>query len=380
MKEIHARNVVVGAGAMGSAAAYHLARRGAPILLVEQFRVGHDRGSSHGAARITRHSYADPHYAGLMPEAFRCWKALEADAGQCLYVRTGGVTFGPATTGYVARVAGNLDVLGVPHRLMTARELGSALPAFRVPEGYEAVFEPDAGLLAASKAVALEVALARRLGGERTEVREDCPIRRIDLEAEKPTLLADDLRITADRLIVTAGAWVKHLLPGLGIPLQPTRQQVLYFRPADPAAFAIGRFPVFIYKGAAELDEFYGMPACLGCDVKVARHGGPDADPDTEDRLVGEPYQEIVRAFLQRHIPDLASAPVSLTETCLYTVAPGDRFVLGTLPGRPDVIVASPCSGHGFKFSNLIGRVLADLAIEGQTPIDIEPWHLPGTA
>jgi len=113
--------------------------------------------------------------------------------------------------------------------------------------------------------------------------------------------------------------------------------------------------------------------------VKVARHGGPDVDPDTEDRWVDEPYKEIVRAFLQRHIPDLASAPISLTETCLYTVAPGDRFVLGPLPGRPDVIVASPCSGHGFKFSNLIGRVLADLAIEGQTPIDIEPWHLPGT-
>ncbi|HEV3122394.1 MAG TPA: N-methyl-L-tryptophan oxidase [Isosphaeraceae bacterium] len=377
MNQIHSRYVIVGAGAMGSAAAYYLAKRGAQVLLVEQFRVGHDRGSSHGAARITRHSYADPHCAGLMPEAFRAWKSLEADAGECLYVRTGGVTFGPSTTGYVARVASNLDSLGVPHRLMTANELAHAHPAFRLPEGYEAVFEPDAGLLAASRAVAAEVALARRLGGERTQVREECPIRRIDLDAETPTLVADNLTITADRLIVTAGAWVKHLLPALGVALRPTRQQVLYFRPAEPASFAIGRFPVFIYKGAAELDEFYGMPACLGCDVTVARHGGPDVDPNTEDRAISEEYQGVVRAFLERHIPSLASAPISLTETCLYTVAPEDRFVLGPLPGRPDVIVASPCSGHGFKFSNLIGRALADLALEGQTPIDIVPWQVP---
>jgi sarcosine oxidase len=378
MNHLHVHHAILGAGAMGSATAYHLARRGEPVLLIEQFRIGHDRGSSHGAARITRHSYADPHYAGLMPEAFRCWKTLEADAGQCIYVRTGGLTFGPPETGTVARVAENLQTLGVPHRRMNPAQVERALPAFQLPHTYDAVFEPDAGLLAASKAVALQVALARAFGGERTQVREECPIVRVDLEAERPTLIADNLRIEADRLIVTAGGWVKRLLPTLGVALRTTRQRVLYFRPTDPRDFAIGRFPVFIYKGTAELDEFYGMPICFGCDVKAARHGGPEVDPNIEDRDVDEPYREIVRSFLKRHIPALADAPVSLAETCLYTVAPDDRFLLGPWPGRSDVIVASPCSGHGFKFSNLVGRILADLATEGQTAVDIGPWRIPG--
>src|SRR6266436_205209 len=115
MQHLHARNVVLGAGAMGSAAAYHLARRGEPVLLVEQFALGHDRGSSHGAARIIRHSYPDPRYARLMPEAFRVWRELEADAGESVYIRSGGVSFSPPGVDYVAKVAASLEELGVPY-------------------------------------------------------------------------------------------------------------------------------------------------------------------------------------------------------------------------------------------------------------------------
>src|SRR3954471_23647792 len=123
MQHLHARNVILGAGAMGSAAAYQLARRGEPVLLVEQFALGHDRGSSHGAARITRHSYADPHYARLMPAAFAAWRVLEAEAGQNLYVRTGGVSLCPAGVDYVAHVAASLTEIGIPHRRFSGREL-----------------------------------------------------------------------------------------------------------------------------------------------------------------------------------------------------------------------------------------------------------------
>jgi sarcosine oxidase len=161
MQHLHARNVVVGAGAMGASAAYHLARRGEPVLLVEQFAPGHDRGSSHGAARITRHSYADPHYARLMPEAFRAWRELEADAGQNLYVRTGGVSLCPPGVDYVGRVAANLEAIDVPCRRMTGRALRRAYPVFGIPDDTDVVFEPDAGMLAAARSVAIEVALAR---------------------------------------------------------------------------------------------------------------------------------------------------------------------------------------------------------------------------
>ncbi|MFO0889737.1 MAG: N-methyl-L-tryptophan oxidase [Isosphaeraceae bacterium] len=376
MKQLQVKHAIVGAGAMGAAAAYHLARRGEPVLLVEQFAIGHDRGSSHGAARITRHSYADPNYARLMPAAFRAWRDLEADAGRPLYVRTGGVSISPVGEDYVAQVVDNLQALEIPHRRMTGAEWNWANPAFGVAASHDVVFEPDAGMLTAAKAVMLQVELARLRGGERTMVLAEAPVRRIDLEGPRPVLLTDDLAITADRLIVSAGAWVKRLLPNLPVTLEVTRQQVLYFRPADPAPFEIGRFPVFIYKGPGALDAFYGMPSFQGLGVKVARHWGSEVDPDLEDRQIAGDYRTVVRDFLREHIPALAEAPIDLTEVCLYTVEPEERFSVDFLTGRDDVIVASPCSGHGFKFSCLIGRVLADLAADGETSVEIGPWRI----
>jgi sarcosine oxidase len=376
MDTIETRNVLIGAGAMGSAAAYHLARRGEPVLLVEQFALGHDRGSSHGAARITRHSYADPRYARLMPEAFRAWRELEADAGESVYIRTGGVSFSPPGVDYVAQVAANLEELGVPHGRSSGREWNRRHPAFGLPADYDVVFEPDAGLIAAARAVAIQVELARSHGGTHTRVIEQTPVRRIDLDGRRPAVVTDSSRIVADRLIVSAGAWVKRLLPGLPVPLRTTRQQVLYFRSRDSASFQIGRFPIFMYVPDSEQDVYYGMPEFQGVGAKVARHSGPETDPDVEDRTVGEEYRSVVRGFLRGHIPLLADAPIDFTETCLYTVAPDDQFQVDFLPGRSDVIVASPCSGHGFKFSCLIGRILADLAVEGTTGLAIEPWRI----
>ncbi|ODT99879.1 MAG: amino acid oxidase [Planctomycetes bacterium SCN 63-9] len=375
MARIAAKNVVIGAGAMGSAAAYHLARRGEPVVLLEQFPIGHDRGSSHGLARITRHSYADPAYARLMPDAFRAWRELEAEACESLYVRTGGVTLCPPGNDYVARVTASLEMLDVPHRRLTGHELNRANPAFGVADDVDVVFEPDAGMLCAAKAVRLQVALARQIGGEKTQVLDNTPVRRIDLDGGCPVVVTDVGEFEAERLIVSAGAWLKRLLPDYPVPVQVTRQQVLYFRPPDAAPFQIGRLPVFIFKGDEEGDAFYGMPEFQGLGVKVARHFGPEFDPDLEDRMVDEEYRGVVREFCRRTLPALADAPIDLTETCLYTVAPDEKFEVDFYPGRTDVMVASPCSGHGFKFSCLIGRVLADLASRGGTDTRIDPWR-----
>lgn len=377
METIHARHVVLGAGAMGTATAYHLAKRGEPVVLVEQFSIGHQRGSSHGAARITRHSYADVNYARLMIDAFRAWRELEADAGQNLFLRTGGVSLCPPEVDYVAQVVASLEAVGVPHRRMTGAELGRSFPAFQVPGETDAVFEPDAGMLAAARIVRVQVELAREFGGDRTLVLENTPVRRIDFEATKPTLLTDSSRIIAERLIITAGAWTRFLLPQLSVALIPTRQQVLYFRPADAPSFMPGRFPVFIFMGVGEGNAFYGMPSHDGLGVKVARHAGPETDPDQPDPLVGDAYREGVRAFLRGCLPALADAPIDLTEVCLYTMSPDEHFRLGLLPGHSETILASPCSGHGFKFSCLIGSILADLATHQSPPPLPDTWS-PG--
>jgi sarcosine oxidase len=376
METIEAKHVVIGAGAMGTAAAYQLARRSEPVLLIEQFALGHDRGSSHGAARITRHSYADARYARLMPDAFRAWKELEADAGEAVYIRTGGVSFSPPGVDYAARVAASLTELGVPHWRGTGREWNRRHPNFGLPPEYDAVFEPDAGMLRAARAVALQAELARAHGGQRTRVMENQPVLSIDLDGARPVVVLRSVRIVAERVIISAGAWVKRLLPQLTVALRATRQQVLYFRPSHVGEFEIGRFPAFIYKGAGEEDAFYGMPAFGGLGVKVARHAGPEVDPDVDDRGVSADYEATVRRFLSRHIPTLAEAGIDFTEICLYTLAPDEQFLVDFLPGRADVIVASPCSGHGFKFACLIGRVLADLATEGSTRIPIDAWAL----
>ena len=376
IEHINSKHVIVGAGAMGSAAAYHLARRGEPVLLLEQFALGHDRGSSHGAARITRHSYADSRYARLMPAAFRAWKELEADAGEALYLRTGGVSFSPPDVDYAARVAASLKELDVPHWRGSGQAWNGRNRVFALPDGYDVVFEPDAGMLRAARAVAVQVELARVHGRDRFRAMENVTVRRIDLGGDRPVVITDEARIVADRLIVSAGAWVKRLLPLLPVSLTPTRQQVLYLRATDPAPFRIGRFPVFIYKGTGDADAFYGMPEFQGLGVKVARHGGPEFDPDDDDRTIGVEYQSIVRHFLRDHIPVLANAPIDFTEVCIYTVAPAEEFQVGFLPGRTDVIVASPCSGHGFKFSCLIGSILADLAAAGRTDVPNDAWKI----
>ena len=376
MKTRHAKTVILGAGAMGLATAYHLACRGEPFTLVEQFAIGHDRGSSHGAARIARHSYADPRYARLMPAAFAAWKALEADAGIPLFIRTGGVSLSPAGVDYVPRVAASLESIGCSHRLMSGRELRVAMPAFAgVPDDSTAVFEPDAGMLLAERALSTMCDLAHTLGGPRTTMIENAPVRRIDMTADRPTLVLDGETITADRLIVAAGPWMGTLFPEFAARLRPERQQVLYLSPVDASPFAIGRFPVFISVGAGPRDFYYGMPGLFGGGIKIARHGGDPIDPDDDGRDIGELYREEIRTFLRGCLPALADAPITRTELCKYTVAPGEEFMLGPHPGRPDVIVASPCSGHGFKFSCMLGGVLADLATRGGTDTDIAGWE-----
>ena len=377
MTSLHVRNVVLGAGAVGSAAAYHLARRGEPVLLIEQFALGHDRGSSHGEGRITRHSYADARYARLMPAAFREWRRLEADAGRALYLRTGGASLAPPGDPYAEQVAASLEAIACPHSRMTGREWNALRPEFAVEDDFDVVYEPDAGVLLADKILKAEVSLARHLGGNRTEVWENDPVERIDLEGDRPALLTAKGRVTTDRLILAAGPWTGRLVSRLAPLLRIERQQVLYVRPGDPGAFTHGRFPVFIVRGGPGREFHYGMPSLFGGDVKVARDGGAEVDAEADDRTVGPAYIAEVRDFLRGTLPALADAPVVRTEVCKYTMAPANDFLVDRLDGRPDVVLASPCSGHGFKFSILVGRVLADLAVDGETEIDRDLWRLP---
>jgi sarcosine oxidase len=367
--------VVIGAGVMGASAACSLAARGLNVILLERHRIGHDQGSSHGESRIIRYSYSSPFYASLMPDAFRAWAKLEADTGTTLYVRTGGLTFGPQDNEFVPRVVANLKHMDVPCRNLSQAEVQKNYPGLKIPKGFTTVFEPSTGVLLAHKVPRLLVELASRIAGNLFESRENFEVDSLDLEGTYPVVIgAGGERIEADRVVVAAGGWVKKLLPKETRSMEVTRQCVFHLKPSNLDAYRPGNWPVLIYNGQDEHDLFYSLPAMSDLGVKVARHGGPATDPDKTDRTVSEADWEPVHEFLKTFLPDWANAPRGVAKTCLYTMTRDEEFRLGAIERHPRVLMVSPCSGHGFKFGPLIGRIIADLCETGMCDYDIARW------
>ena len=368
--------VVIGSGVVGASAACALVARGVNVLLLEQFQPGHDLGSSHGESRIIRYSYSDPFYASLMGDAFRAWAKLEADTGVSLYVRTGGLSFGPADSDYVPKIAANLKSLDVPCRLLSAAEVVGNYPGLRVPKDFLTVFEPSAGVLLASKAVKLLLELSTKVAGALFELRPNYSVQSLDMDGEYPVIVGPNQeRIEAERVIVAAGGWVKKLLPREASSIEVTRQNVFYLRPENLDAYRPGRWPVIIYKGDDDMDLFYSLPAMSDQGVKLARHGGPVCDPEKMDRDVTEKDWEPVRDYIRKYLPAWDSAEIVSRSTCLYTMTHDEDFRVGPLEKHPRVILASPCSGHGFKFGPLIGRIVADLCETGMSDYNLQRWN-----
>jgi sarcosine oxidase len=366
--------VVIGAGAVGAAAAYHLTRRRERVILLEQFTVGHDRGSSHGVARIIRHSYADSTCAWLMPAAFQAWSRLEAESSQSLVLRTGGVSACPKGLDYVAQVAANLFTSRIPFHEMTGAEWNRKHSDFRFPHDAEVVYEPDAGVVLAERALKSMIGIAKET--DRCEIRENCPVERVDLGGPRPLVyLLSGEAIRPDRLVIAAGSWVGRLLPALARRFIPTRQEVFYFVPEPREKYEIGGLPIWIWMGEDPSDRYYGMPSVMGSGVKAARHGGPACDPDSVSREIRASDRESTRRALGKLLPALGDAPIRDEEICLYTMTRDEQFVVDFWPGRNDVVIASPCSGHGFKFSCLVGKIIAGLTLHGRAARRTREWR-----
>jgi sarcosine oxidase len=369
----HFEVVVCGLGATGSAALYQLAGRGVRVLGLEQFRPGHDRGSSHGETRVIRLGYFEhPSYVPLVRSAYAGWRSIEAAAGRQLLHVTGIVEIGPPDGVLVAGTLASSRLHGLPHKLLAAAELMRRFPAFRVPPEYVGVVQPDGGFLRTEPAVEAMVDLAQasgaeiRLGETVTEIAPG----------------AGGVRITTDRGVVEAGAaivalgpWVKALLPGLPTPIRVTRQVMAWFEPIDPAPLSGGRLPVFLMQSRHGIH--YGFPPLLSPLIKVAKHHHADQSVtiDDYDRTVSVDDERLIRAAVAEHLP-AANGRLVKAKTCLYTMTPDGDFVIDCLPGAPQIVIASPCSGHGFKFAPAIGDILADLATTGTTAHDISRFKL----
>jgi sarcosine oxidase len=365
--------VVIGLGVMGSAALRSLAARGLRVLGIERFEPGHDRGSSHGATRIIRLSYFEhPSYVRLLREAYPLWRELEAKACRELLHITGIVEIGTPDSALVRGTLAAAREHDLRHEILNAIELMRRHPAFRVPSEFIGVAQPDGGFVDAEATLAAQIALARAAGAE---IRTNTTVRAIEPRQDGVRVVTDFDAIDAAAVVVAAGARISKLLPGLPVRLRATRQVLAWFEPRQPDVFDPARCPVFLVEGPH--GTHYGFPLQPGAGVKVAKHHHFEevVDPDDYDRNVSSSDEAAIRAAVADYLPS-ANGKLNAATTCLYTMAPDGDFIIDTLPGEPRIIVASPCSGHGFKFAPLIGEIVAELATTGTTTRDITRFRL----
>jgi sarcosine oxidase len=363
---------VIGLGATGSAALCQLALRGVRTIGIRQFEIGHDRGSSHGATRMIRLAHFErPSYVPLMRRAYALWHELEDIVQQKLLHITGIAEIGPPTGDVVrgTRAGANADL---PCELLDAASLMRRYPAFKIPQSFVAIFQPDGGFIEASRALAANIAVAKERGAT---VRAGEKVIAVESASAGVRVVTDRGAIAADFAIVAAGPWLHGLVPGLHLPLTVTRQVIGWFEPRRAEQFAADRFPAFMFE--SEYGQHYGFTAYGDRGIKFAKHHhlGEAVHADSYERTVSAQDEAAIRAPLARYLP-AANGPMRATETCLYTMTPDNTFIIDRVPGFPQIVVASPCCGHGFKFSPVVGEILADLVTRGTTKHDIAPFRL----
>ena len=373
MSAPHFDAIIVGLGAMGSQAAAHLARRGARVLGLDRFAPPHAWGSSHGRSRIIREAYfEDPRYVPLVQRALENWRALEAETGVRLLRTTGGLCYGPPDGSLVRGARLSAQAHDLPHELLDAAVLRARYPQFRVEDDWVGVLEPRAGMLDPERAIgtALRVAVAH---GARLHL--DTPVLRWRQEGDGVAVDTAMGTHRAAQLVLAGGMWMRELLPELALPLTVQRNVVYWFTPArEDAAFAPERCPVFLGE-IAPGRLWYGFPD-TGDGFKVGlHHHGPVTEPHALDRTVRPEEIAALRALLGRWIP-WANGPFREAAVCTYTTTPDEHFIIDRHPLADRVWVASPCSGHGFKFASAIGEVLADLVTGGQSRFDLSPFAI----
>jgi sarcosine oxidase len=359
---------VVGLGAMGSHTALELATRGRRVLGIDRHRPPHTLGSTHGRTRIIREAYfEEPLYVPIVQRAYDLWRRLEERSGARLLTVTGGLMLGASDSEVVVGARASAVEHGLPYEELSARQVRERFPAYAVPDEHEAILEPRAGFLEPEAAVEATLALAAAAGAE---LRFDEPVR----ELEGNALRTARGTYVADRVVVAAGPWLPELVPGLAALFTAARQPLLWLDPQEPALFTPERFPVFVWEWKPGW-AFYGFPD-VGDGFKVAvHHHGEATTPDTVDRGLRPDDEEAIRELVRRFFP-AGDGELRESAVCLYTNTPDEHFVIDRLPDDERVLVASPCSGHGFKFAPAVGEILADLATGESPRFDLAPFAL----
>ncbi|TDD69880.1 N-methyl-L-tryptophan oxidase [Jiangella aurantiaca] len=370
-------HIVIGAGALGSAAAYRLAKAGhTDVLVLEQYELGHTHGASEDHSRIIRHAYHSTVYTALTPAAYAAWDEVEEETGLQLVFRVGGLDL--AVTGtpgereldaYEASLA-PLAGTSVTWERLDAAQVGSRWPQWRIGDDVVGLFQPDGGILDVRRATAAHIALARARG---VEFAAGTTVLGLSSTDTGVTVATSRGGFSAGSVVLCAASWTPTLLAGLGVdwPITLSQEQVSYFATPNLRDFAPHRFPMWIWHGEP---FFYGFPVYGEVAVKAARDlSGHFVTQETRTEVPDPAQTELVAAFLRDHLPG-AVGPELVSKTCVYDLPPDREFVLDHVPGHPRIVTAIG-AGHAAKFASLLGQILAALATTGTTSHPIEAFR-----
>lgn len=377
--------IVVGLGAMGSAGLYQLARRGADVLGIDQFEPPHLWGSSHGDTRIIRQAIGEgDQYVPFSLRSYEIWQELEKETGESLLTITGGLVVEPekgkVSHGAYHFLQNTIEAakkFNIPHTVLSAAELKDRFPQFIFRGNEKGYYENTAGFVRPEKCIEVQLKLARTHGakvlfGEKVLSFKTLPDGTVSVHTD-----AGDY--VAKKLIVTAGPWIGEFFPEFRHLFKVYRQVLFWFDVRERFdSYSVGNMPVFMFQ-LEDGNEIYGFPAIDGPrgGIKVAHEELlNETIPDAINRAVSD---EEISAMYEKCIQPLMpgiSGTCKRTATCMYTVTPDSGFVIDTLPNNPHVILASPCSGHGFKHSAAIGEALSELAMEGRSRFDLSAFSL----
>jgi sarcosine oxidase len=364
--------IVVGLGAMGSATAYHLSKQHTKVLGLEAFLPAHDKGSSHGESRIIRQAYfEDPAYVPLVLRAYELWDELQNESNEDILSITGGVAIGSPQRGLITGCLKSARRNGREHDLLDAREMRQRFPQVALADNEVAFYEEKAGYLKPEECIGQHLRCASKRGA--------------DLRFEEPVLSwrasqsGDGVSVTTEKqtyqarsLVISVGPWFAELVPGVSMPVIVSRRVMFWLKPtSQPSAFDRRIFPIFIWE-PEQGPLFYGCPRTREAgDPKVGIHsGGEECTPSTIDRVINARDEMAIRSAIRSRIPTL-NGEVSHAATCMYTMTPDEHFIIDAHPEYPQVSLAAGFSGHGFKFSSVVGEILSDLAMTRETSSDI---------
>lgn len=373
---MHYDVIVIGAGSMGMAAGYYLSKSGKKTLLIDAFNPPHNKGSHHGETRIIRYAYGENEaYVPLALKSQELWNDIAKQTGKELFLQTGVLNVGDSQSAFIQNVISSASKHSLPLEVLNAKQVNQTWPGIVVPNHFIGCYEPSSGILKAEECIKAYAQLAISEGAT---LLANYPIIDINVQQDFISVKTKDHTFHSKSLVLSAGAWSTPLLAllDLQLPLTPVRKTFAWFS-SDEKLFNSTQFPAFAFDTAQGM--YYGFPSIAGSGLKVGRHdGGEKVNPDSPILEFGELEEDEgdLTRFLQEYMPVNKGISLKEGKTCFYTLTPDEDFIIDLHPNYPNIAIAAGFSGHGFKFSSVVGKILGELITEGRSVEDISLFSL----